>query len=96
MTDKKTDRPPEGTPEFDEWLMKRAAKRFNSIFDENHKPLDMGEGEVEGATFGNIDNLDQTDAELFPDELEEYTPEERRKLFKLHKQDENKKKDGNE
>ena len=24
------------------------------------------------------------DAELFPDELEEYTPEERRKLFKVY------------
>jgi len=40
--------------------------------------------------FGDIADIDKTDAELFPDELEEYTPEERRKLFKLHKNDKDK------
>ncbi len=93
MTDKKSKRPPVDSPEFDEWLMKQTNDAVNSIFGDNYKPLDMGEGEVEGATFGNIDNLDKTDAELYPDELEEYTPEERRKLFKLHKKDEGEKKD---
>jgi len=75
------DRPPEGTPEFEEWLRKEHAKTSKKIFGADYKPADFENG---GAIFGDIENLDKTDAELFSDELEEYTPEERRKKFKVH------------
>ncbi|MGI9281658.1 MAG: hypothetical protein ACR2PX_18790 [Endozoicomonas sp.] len=81
MTDKKSTRPPEGTPEFKEWLVEQSSKHIKDIFGDNHKPADFEES---GAIFGNIENLDKTDAELFPDELEEHTPEERRRKFKVH------------
>ncbi len=55
------------------------------IFGDNYKPADFEES---GTIFGDIDNLDKSDAELFPDEIEEYTPEERRKNFKVHTQKE--------
>lgn len=84
MTNNKSDRPPEGTPEFKEWLKKQTSKDFDDIFGKNNQSADFEEG---GAIFGDIDDLDKTDAELFPDELEEYTPEERRKNFKIHTQD---------
>ncbi len=90
MTDKKSKRPPVDSPEFDEWLMEQTAKDVNSIFGDNHKPSEFDE---RGVLSGSADLLDKTDAELFPDELEEYTPEERRKLFKLHKKDDKKKDD---
>ena len=84
MTNKRSSRPPDGTPEFKKWLKEQSAKDFNAIFGDNHKAVDFEDG---GAIFGDIDALDKTDAELFPDEIEEYTPEERRKTFKLHKKD---------
>lgn len=87
MTDKKTERPPEGTPEFKEWLIERAKNRKSSIFGENYKPAEFNE---RGVIFGDIENLDKSDAELFPDELEEYTPEERRETFKVHSNDKKK------
>jgi len=87
MTDKKTDQPPVGTPEFRKWLREQSAKDVNDIFSDNYKPADFEEN---GVIFGDITDIDKTDAELFPDELEEYTPEERRKLFKLHKNGKNK------
>ena len=37
-----------------------------------------------GVLSGSAYSLDKTDAELFPDEIEEFTPEERRKGFKVH------------
>jgi len=40
---------------------------------------------------GSKDLLEKSDAELFPDEIEEYTPEERRKEFKMYTQSQNKK-----
>ena len=83
MTDKKNDRPPVGTPEFKAWLKKQTAKDIKDIFGDNYQPADFEDG---GAYFGDIENLDKTDAELFPDEIEEYTPEERRKGFTVHTQ----------
>jgi len=86
MTHKKSDRPPEGTPEFEAWLREQVAKDFKDIFGDNYQSADFEEC---GAIFGDIKNLDKTDAELFPDEIEEYTPEERRKAFKVYTQDKN-------
>jgi len=82
MSNKKMDKPPEGSLEFTEWLKKRAAKR--KIVDSS--PVDFNE---RGAIFGDIEDLDKSDAELFPDEIEEYTPKERRKTLKLHTKNKN-------
>ncbi len=79
MSDEKTNIPAEESPEFTEWLKKRAAKR--KIV--GSSPADFDE---RGAIFGDIENLDKSDAELFPDEIEEYTPEERRKKLKVHRE----------
>jgi hypothetical protein len=79
MTDKKAERPPEGTPEFKEWLKEQAKKDMDDIFGDTYEPAEFDE---RGPIFGDIKNLDKTDAELFPDELDEYTPEERRRLIK--------------
>jgi len=84
MTDIKTIRPPEGTPEFKQWLKEQAAKDIKDIFGEDHKPADFEEG---GTIFGDIDNLEKSDAECFPDELEEQSPEERRKNLKVYGND---------
>lgn len=84
MSDK---RPPEDSPEFIEWLKKEHSKNSKKIFGKDYKPAEFEEG---GAIFGDIENLDKTDAELFPDELEEHTPEERREKFKVHSNDKKK------
>ena len=68
----------------------RIMKPVNSGVRDYYKPVDFEEG---GAIFCDIKDLDKTDAGLFPDELEEYTPEERREKFKLHS---NNKKKGDE
>lgn len=81
MTDKKSKRPPEGTPEFKAWLIEQAKGDVEAIFGENYQPAEFDE---RGVIFGDIENLDKTDAELFPDELEEHSPEERREKLKLH------------
>lgn len=81
MTDKNSNRPPEGTPEFKKWLKEQAAKDIEDIFGEGYQPADFEEG---GPIFGDKKNLDKSDAELFPEEIEEYTPEERRKKLKVH------------
>ena len=75
------DRPPVGTPEFKEWLKKKSARHVEDIFSTG--PADFDE---RGPLAGSSDLMDKSDAELFPDELEEYTPEERRKGFKVHEQ----------
>lgn len=80
MTHKDDNPPPEGTSEFKEWLKKRAKNDVDAIFGENYKPAQFDE---RGAIFGNTENQDKTDAELFPDELEEHTPEERRAKLKI-------------
>ena len=63
MTDKKQERPAKGTPEFKEWLKERAKKHMDEMFGENYKPAEFDE---RGAIFGKAENLDKTDAELFP------------------------------
>ena len=73
------ERPPEDSPEFIKWLEKRIKKHADDIM--SGPPADFEPGPI----FGDINDLYKTDAELFPDEIEEYTPEERRKLFKLYK-----------
>lgn len=56
-------------------LAKKAAEGlFNS---ENNQDFDE-----RGVLSGGADVADKSDAELFPDELEEYTPEERRRLIR--------------
>ncbi len=83
MTDKKSNPPPVGSPEFKTWLKEQTAKDFEELLDPTKKP-DFDEI---GVLSGSEDLLDKTDAELFPDEIEEYTPEERRKMFKVHTKD---------
>lgn len=80
MSDDK--KPPIDSPEFKEWLKKKSKRHVDDILGENHEPADFETG---GVVCGDADSLDKSDAELFPDELEEYTPEERRERFKVHK-----------
>lgn len=44
---------------------------MDRIFGDDYQPASFDE---RGPIFGKAENLDKTDAELFPDELEEYTP----------------------
>lgn len=73
---KKTpDRPAPGTPELNQWLRDRAkamAEEFGKL-----PPPDFDEV---GILSGRIEDIFKTDAELFPDELEEYMPHERVRL----------------
>ncbi|WP_220446061.1 hypothetical protein ACONUD_00390 [Microbulbifer harenosus] len=80
MSDHK--RPPIDSPEFKEWLKKKSKGHVDDILGDDHRPADFETG---GAIFGDAGSLDKSDAELFPDEIEEYTPEERREHFKVHK-----------
>lgn len=86
MTDDDDPKPPIDSPEFKAWLKRQTAKDVDAIFGDDYQPADFDE---RGPIFGDIDNLDKSDAELFPDELEEYTPEERRRRFKIHKSNKN-------
>jgi len=88
MTKKTPTRPPEGTPEFKKWLKEQTAKDINDIFGDNYQAVDFSEV---GVLSGSKDLLEKSDAELFPDEIEEYTPEERRKEFKVYTKSKNKK-----
>ena len=85
MRKKNSTRPPEGTPEFKEWLKNQIKKDAEELFGENKKNSDFDEA---GVLSGNEGLLAKSDSELFPDELEEYTPEERRNKFKVHKKEE--------
>ena len=71
---KRTDRPEPGTPEFDEWLSKRIAKRVKEL--ENVPDLE----EEFGILSGSFESMTNTDAEAFPDEPEKYMPHERVKI----------------
>ena len=76
-----TDNKPEiGSPEHIELVRKKAAKISKELFNSS-KTSDF---EDVGVLSGSAYSLDKTDAELFPDEIEEFTPEERRKGFKVH------------
>lgn len=70
---KHTDRPKPGTPEFDLWLREKIREDFEKM--ENAPELDQL-----GISSGRPENLNQTDAEAFPDEPEEYMPHERVKI----------------
>ena len=76
------ERPPIDSPEFKEWLKQKSQSHMDDILGNEHESSDFETG---GATFGDGDCLDKSDAELFPDELDECTPEERRKGLKLCK-----------
>ncbi|MFC6631756.1 hypothetical protein [Microbulbifer taiwanensis] len=69
----KQHRPKPGTKEFDDWLLERAEARSKELF--KNGPADFDE---RGAISGSEESLTSTDAEAFPDELEEYRPEERK------------------
>jgi len=79
---RKYKRPPIDSPAFKEWLKKKSKRHVGDIFGENHKPADFEKG---GVICGDADSLDKSDAELFPDELEEHTLEERSESFKVYK-----------
>lgn len=66
---------PNETPEqLRERLRKTKLTTEQDLFDTDKSDFD----ETELAS-GSSDLLEKSDAELFPDEIEEYTPEERRK-----------------
>lgn len=88
MNDKTSDKPAIDSPEFEAWLRQRTAKYKSETLGSNNSDFDERE-----LASGDINDLHKTDAELFPDELEEFTPEERRKNFELHKNDTKVKKD---
>lgn len=67
-------KPEPGTPEFDEWLGKRIAKRVKEL--ENVPELE----DEFGILSGSFESMTNTDAEAFPDEPEEYMPHERVKI----------------
>ena len=77
MTDKK---PELGSSEHIEQVRKKAAKISQELF---NSPKTSDVDEVGGLS-GSEDLLEKTDSELFPNEIEEYSPEERRKGFKVH------------
>jgi len=70
-------------PEDMEELRQSIKKSIKGLFN----PEALPDFEEKGVLGGSEELLYKTDAELFPDEIEEYTPEERRKIFKLYKQD---------
>ena len=88
MSDDDSERPPDDSPELMDWLRKKHASFSKEIFGENYQASDFDERDL---VSGDINDLHKNDAELFPDEIEEYTPEERRKSFKVHKRDDTKK-----
>ncbi|MCW8875493.1 MAG: hypothetical protein OQJ89_01320 [Kangiellaceae bacterium] len=81
MSDKNSDRPPIDSPEFEEWLRKQCAKYKDESIGDELKVSDFDERDL---VSGDINDLHKSDAELFPNEIEEFTPEERRKAFKVY------------
>ena len=73
MSDKK--KPIQGSPEHLDEVRKYLKQSTKGLFDPNNMP----DFEESGPLAGSGDLLKKTDAELFPEEIEEYTPEERRK-----------------
>lgn len=62
-----------GTKEHEEWMRKRAKERSKKLF--SGGPAEFDE---RGIISGSDQSIHSTDAESFPDEREEYTPEERK------------------
>ena len=76
MTD--NTKPTPGSDEYWEWVRKRAEARGKQL-----SGADTADFEESGLLVGGEEALRSTDAESFPDEAEEYTPEERKpKLVK--------------
>jgi len=71
-----------GTEEHREWIRKRAEKRWKEIAESG--PAEFDEN---GLISGSEKALTSTDAELFPDEIEEYKPEERKPRLIPNKKD---------
>ena len=86
MTEKKKE-PEIGSPEHLEQLRQYARDAAKDLFDPSKAP----DFEEVGVLSGSEELLEKTDAELFPDEIDEYTPEERRKGFTVHIQGKNNK-----
>jgi hypothetical protein len=78
----KQQRPKPGTKEFDDWLLERAKARNKELF--KNGPADFDE---RGVISGGPETVRKSDAEAFPDELEEYTPEERKPRLVPKKKD---------
>ncbi len=87
MNDKNANRPPEGTPEFEEWLQKQVSKHTRTIMGDTAASADFDESE---GIAGSMDMLDKTDAELFPDDLQDYMPHERKPRL-IHSRNKDKK-----
>lgn len=77
----KSDRPEPGTPEFEEWLKERMKGRLNDYLEKSRKYIEETGFEEAGLLSGGLESMNQTDAEAFPDELEEYQPHERAKII---------------
>ena len=88
MSKKEIERPPEGTPEFKEWLKKEHAKTTKKVFGDKMEPAEFDES---AGIAGGTDILDKSDAELFPDDPEDYTPEERKPKLVVSNSQETKK-----
>ena len=80
MTDK-SKTPDRDNKEFKEEMRQYAKDAAKELFDPDNAP----DFEEKGVLGGSEDLLKKSDAELFPDEQEEHTPEERREKFKVHK-----------
>lgn len=66
-------RPKLGTKEHADWMRKRAEERSNKLFKAGTTEFDE-----RGIISGSDQSVHSTDAEAFPDEPEEYTPQERK------------------
>lgn len=76
MTENK--KPAPGSDEYWEWVRRRAEARGKQLSE-----ADAADFEESGLLAGGEDALRSTDAQSYPDELEEYKPEERKpKLVK--------------
>ena len=64
-----------------EEIRKKLQASAKDLFDPDNTPG----FEERGVLSGSEESLEKTDGEQFPNELEEQTPEERRKKFKVHK-----------
>ena len=82
MNDQKDKRPEPGTDEYWEWARKRAEQRWKEVIADG-----PAEFEEAGVVCGDIETLTASDAELFPDDLEEYRPEERKPRLVPKKKD---------
>lgn len=69
-------KPTPGTKEYDEWMQKRAEERSKKLFSDH--PAEFDE---RGIISGGDRSIHSTDAEAFPDELEEYTPNEKKPVL---------------